>query len=93
MKKFLSLAIITSLLLSLFISFPAPLSFAADPSESEGIYSTLDDLKGARIGVQQGSFYAALVNERIEDANISYFISLVDELMLWFLNIAEAIMI
>ncbi|WP_027206730.1 hypothetical protein [Butyrivibrio fibrisolvens] len=93
MKKFLSLSLATFLLLSLFISFSAPLSFASESSEGEGIYKTLDDLKGARIGVQQGSFYADLVNERIEDANISYFISLVDELMLWFLNIAEAIMI
>ena len=81
MKESLSLAtfLFTSLFISLSIIVSAPLSFAAESSESEGIYSTLDDLKGARIGVQQGSFYADLVNERIEDANISYFISLVDE--------------
>ncbi len=84
MKKFLSLSLATFLFTSLFISLSiivsAPLSFASESSEGEGIYKTLDDLKGARIGVQQGSFYADLVNERIEDANISYFISLVDEL-------------
>ena len=64
----------TVLLLCLFLACGA----GADADEAEGVYGSVSDLDGCRIGVQTGSTFDRIVLDALPDAKISYFNSYSD---------------
>lgn len=49
-----------------------------DSTAEEGVYTSLDELSGKRIGVQAGTILDGMARERISDAEILYFSSFPD---------------
>ena len=65
------------IVLAVLSSDLAPAPAASDGGD--GVYQSLDELAGKRIGVLQGTYFDILVSNRIPDIQISYYLSLADE--------------
>ena len=52
---------------------------ASEEGAGDGVYTSLAELAGKRIGVQQGTYFDVLAAEAIPDIEVQYYMSLADE--------------
>lgn len=72
MKKCISFLFVFMLIIMLL---PVRVSASED---YDGVYKTLDELEGKKIGVQQGTLYDGIVAERIDNIEICYYVTFAD---------------
>ncbi|MCR5421725.1 MAG: transporter substrate-binding domain-containing protein [Lachnospiraceae bacterium] len=67
-------------IMTVFIMFFVFFLFATSTRVSgfEGVYSSIDELEGKRIGVTQGTFFDVLTKERIPNVEIAYYLTVAD---------------
>ncbi len=79
MKK--RLIILTILLIGILLIPVLTAGCSRDSSSDEGVYTSISDLSGKRIGVQIGSIFDNVSREKIPDAQILYFSTFPDLVM------------